>query len=394
MDQNNSNRSIRILHVLGAMNPGGVEVWLMHLLRNIDREKFQMDFLVQSAGRYDSEITALGSRVIRGAELRKPWVFVRNMRQALKDHGPYDVVHSHVHHYSGFVLTVAKHAGVPVRIAHSHNDLYSDGSQLSVRRRAYLRIAKQLVRRAATHGLACSQRAAASLFDRGWKRDARWEVLPYGVDLRPFENGPAAESLRTDLGIPQNALVLGHVGSFTQQKNHTFLIKVAQAVMEREPRAHLLLVGDGPLKSNIEHAAAEAGIAEQVSFAGLRDDVPTMMRDIMDVFLFPSKYEGLGLVLVEAQAAGLPCVFSDTVPSEAVVVPSLMRSVSLNETAHSWANHVMATCSVVESNAEAALDAVRNSQYSMGRNVEKIECMYCNACDGRVVVSNSGQRLL
>ncbi len=167
----NEKHSIRILHVLHGMNRGGIETWLMHVLRNIDRERFKMDFLVHTTKpcAYDDEIRALGSEIIPCFHPARPWLFAYNFRRLVRKHGPYDIIHSHVHHYSGFVLRLAQHAGVPVRLAHSHNDTSYAETDVGVLRRGYLALMKRWIARYATAGLAASRLAAIDLYGDTWK---------------------------------------------------------------------------------------------------------------------------------------------------------------------------------------------------------------------------------
>ena len=373
-------RPIRILHIVGGMNRGGVETWLMHVLRHIDRERYQMDFLVHTLEpcAYDDEIRALGSRIIACPHPHRPWRFAPQFLRILREHGPYDIVHSHVHHYSGFTLWLAKQAGVPMRIAHSHNDTTTGDRAAGLMRKFYLRMMEQAIRRAATHGLACSHRAAAALYGRQWQRDPRWQVLYYGIDLAPFREALSADSatVRAELGLPPEALVIGHVGRFAPQKNHEFLIDIFAEIARREPRAHLLLVGDGPLRGSIEAKVRALGLQERVTFTGLRADVPRLMAAAMDLFVFPSIYEGLGLVLVEAQAAGLPCVLSDVIPHEADVVPALIHRLALQADAATWAERVLAVAVQRPLSAAEALATVEASPFAIQQSVSRLEAVY------------------
>jgi len=335
---------IRILHVLGKMERAGVETWLMHLLRMIDRDHYQMDFLVHftGPGDYDDEIRALGSAVIICPHTRQPLRYARDFLRVLKEHGPYDVVHSHVHQYSGFVLRLAKWAGVPVRIVHSHLDTAAFEAQVSPQRKAYLKLMHHWIDAYATDGLAASRQAADDLFGAGWEADPRYRTLFCGVDFSPFAAAVCPKEVRAEFHIPHNAFVIGHVGRFTDQKNHAFLLDVADAVVKRDSAAYFLLVGEGELRPEVMARTNRMGLGAHVIFAGSRADVPRLMRGAMDTFVFPSRYEGLGLVLVEAQAAGLPCVFSDVVPCEADIVPPLVRRLSLNAPASEWADALLA----------------------------------------------------
>ena len=367
---------IRVLHVLGRMNPGGVQTWLMHVLRHIDRQKFQMDFCTLSGqpGTYDSEIEALGSEVIPCRLGRNPLAFARCFRRLLCE-GRYAVVHSHVLYFSGAILRWAHAEGVPVRIAHSHNT--SDGKPNTQVRQLYRRWMAYWIRKHASHGLAASWEAAVALFGPDWQGDGRFRVLHCGVDLHPFAAPLDPNEIRHELGIPADAPVIGHVGSFDLQKNHNFILQVAAAVIKIRPEVHFLLIGDGPLRPEIEAQACDRGLSDRVHFAGIQRDVPRLMHACMDVFLMPSLFEGLGLVLVEAQAAGLPCVLSDVIPESADVVRLLVRRLSLSQPASAWAEAVLAAQA-----AEAvitppeALAIVEQSPFNIISSAKALERVY------------------
>jgi len=370
---------IRILHVVGGMNRGGIETWLMHILRHIDRDRFHMDFLVHTAEpcAYDDEVYAIGSKIIPCLNPSKPWLYASNFKRILREYGPYDIVHSHVHHFSGYVLWLAKQAGIPVRIAHSHNDTSAVEAKAVWHRRLYLALTKNWMARYATMGLGCSHKAVANLFGSDWQSDPRWRVLYYGINLTPFQKQVDSGSLHVELGIPTDAFVIGHVGRFAEQKNHVFLLEIAAEVAKREPKMRLLLLGEGSLRSDIEQKVLQVGLSDRVIFAGIRPDVPEIMGSIIDIFLFPSLHEGLGLVLIEAQAAGLPCIFSSVVPDEADVVKPLVRRLSLSQPASEWAEGVLtqrdAGSTITKSDA---LALVETSPFNIETSVKQLESIY------------------
>jgi O-antigen/teichoic acid export membrane protein/glycosyltransferase involved in cell wall biosynthesis len=369
----------RILHLVGSMNRGGVETWLMSVLRNIDRSRVHMDFLVHTTkpGDYDEEIRALGSNVIPCLSPYRPWQYARNLKRILHDHGPYDAVHSHVHHYSGYVLRVAAQAGVPMRIAHSHSDTARLRGQDRLVRRTYLKLMHRFIGQHATNLLACSRNAAAALFGQSWEDDHRCRVLHYGIELHSYKAAMDRRAIRAELNLPADAFVIGHVGRFADVKNHEFLIDVAAEVMKREPSAYLLLVGEGPLRSVIEQRVARAGIGQRVVFTGLRRDVPRLLAGAMDAFLFPSHYEGLGLVLVEAQAAGLVCIFSDVVPEEADVVRPLLRRLSLSQPISDWAKSLLEQRNIDSTIKQTdALAMIEKSAFNIQTSVSELRSIY------------------
>jgi glycosyltransferase involved in cell wall biosynthesis len=338
-----TEKPLRILHVLGMMERGGAETWLMHILRTLDPSRYRMDFLVHNPEpqAYDDEVRALGSNLILVPSVRQPLRYAREFTRALREYGPYDVVHSHVHRHSGFVLRLAKRAGVPVRIAHSHLDASASEADASLPRRAYLRLMRRWLDASMTRGLSVSGQAARDLFGPHWWRDPRHRLLFCGIDMEPFRQPVCRAAVRAEFGIPADAFVVGHVGRFTEQKNHDFLLDIAAEVLKREPETYFLLIGDGELQDEIRAKAATLGAADRVMFAGLRADVPRLMGGAMDAFLLPSLYEGLPLVLMEAQAAGLPCVFSDNTSAEADIVPALVHRLPLSLPASGWAETLL-----------------------------------------------------
>ncbi len=361
---------MRILHVLGKLDYGGVETWLVQVLRHIDRQKYQMDFLVHTTDRglYDEEVRALGSRIVPCLSHTHPLQYAFNFRRVLRQYGPYDVVHSHVHHYSGYVLLLAAMARVPVRIAHSHSAPRSTEAfrglgrpadprnpyrrtmflrtmflRTMFRRTMYRRTMQAMIGLCATRGLAVSAEAGDHLFSKNWRNyPEQWQLQHLGIDLSRFDIPVDRDSLRRAIGIPRDALVIGHVGRFVAAKNHAFLAEIARELIKLEPKAVFLLVGDGPLRSEIEAKVNGYSIEKHFIFAGLRSDVPALMKGAMDVFLFPSLYEGLGLALLEAQAAGLTSVVSDIVPGESDAIPSLVDRLALGHSASTWAHAVLA----------------------------------------------------
>jgi len=376
---NNSKKPLRILHVLGAMNRGGAETGHVRALNHIDRKQFQMDCLVHTTEpcAYDAEIRALGSQIIPCLHYSKPWIYAQNFKKVLRDYGPYDVIHCHLHYFSGYSLFLAWQAGVKMRIAHSHVDGRLLQKNFSPFRQIYSQVMKQLIWRFATLGLAVSRPAAADLFGTNWEGDPRWRVLYYGIDLAPFRQAADSQALRFELGIPADAFVLGHVGRFTQEKNHTFLLDIAAEVCKREPKTYLLLVGDGPLRSDIAQKAQQIGLANRIIFAGLRSDVPHLMQGAMDAFVLPSLYEGLPTVVVEAQAAGLPCVISNVIAEETTTIKSLIWQMSLNEPASAWANTILSAWhSPKNINPTEALTIMEQSSFNIIRGVKLLQEVY------------------
>jgi glycosyltransferase involved in cell wall biosynthesis len=361
------------------MNHGGVESWLMALLRHADRAEIAMDFLVHTSrpAVHDSEIAALEGTVISCPTIPRA-SYVRNFNRALRLHGPYDVLHSHVHYFSGVTTTLARRRGVRLRIAHSHSNTTVPEADTGPVRAAYRMLMRRGMFSSATHLLAASAPAACALFGTDWRREARARVVYCGVDFAPFaEVDPTAarESVRREFDIPRDALVLGHVGSFHTPKNHAFLGEVGACALRREPRVCVFCVGAGPLREPFRAQLEHAGV--RAIFAGHRSDIPRLLR-AMDVFVFPSIYEGLPLALVEAQAAGLPGVVSDQVTREVDVVPGLLRWLPLSSGAERWASEVLEAAHIASPLRlpSAGLDAMRCSPFSVEASFASMRSIY------------------
>jgi glycosyltransferase involved in cell wall biosynthesis len=231
----------------------------------------------------------------------------------------------------------------------------------------------------ATVGLAASREAALALFGSAWEADPRLRLLYYGIDLKPFQVAADPVTTRAELGIPADAFVMGHVGRFWEQKNHEFLVHIASEVAKREPNARLLLVGTGPLRPAIEKWVVRAGIKDRTIFAGMRPEVPRLMLGAMDVFVLPSLHEGLPLVGIEAQAAGLPFIVSDVVSGEMDVLHSLIQRLSLSQPASVWADAILAARNTLPSITQReALRLMEKSRCNIYSSVRELEGVYAN----------------
>lgn len=373
-----NSRPIRILHSVGSLNQGGIEAWLMHVLRHIGCKRFKMDFVVRTKapGVYDDEAISLGAKVIPCVDPRYPWQFIPNLKKVLHEHGPYDIVHCHDFHYAtGTVLRFAAQMGIPGRIAHSHND---NGwiQERPLYERIATNISNNLISKYAVEKFAASKKAASAMFGRNWQKDPLVRILRCAIDLEPFRINVNKEKVRYELGIPPNAHVIGHIGRFAEQKNHKFLVEIASATVHIDPNAFFLLIGAGPLRPLIEKQVAEAGLQNHFVFAGTRTDIPQILLGAIDVFLFPSLFEGLPVVGIEVQAAGLPCVISDTITSELDVVKPLMHRLSLVQPATVWANELVKLINKNAMKQPEALRIIGDSAFNINASVRELENVY------------------
>jgi glycosyltransferase involved in cell wall biosynthesis len=373
----NGPEEVKILQVIVGLGPGGIENWLMHLLRHIDRQRFKIDFLVHETPHlYEDEAVALGSKIILCPYPAKPWSYAANFLNLLREHGPYQIIHTHMPR-SGYIYPLARHAGIPIRIHHCHNNETIRRTRVSWRRRLTSSLSYRLIRRYATHGLAVSRVAALGAFGPDWESDRRWSIFPSSIDLFPFTEAVNGKNIRRELGLPESAFVLGHVGRFSPEKNHSFLIDIIAEVCREMPEACLLLVGDGGLRPAMEAKVARLGLGGRVIFAGTHFDVPKLLRGAMDIFLFPSIYEGMGMALLEAQTAGLPCLISDTIVKEAEIIPGLTQRIPLAEGARGWAKALLAArANRLRMSPAEAIDRIRGTLFDIETNVRQLESIY------------------
>lgn len=333
---------IRVLHIVTHMNRGGLETMLMNYYRNIDRKQLQFDFLVhrEKRGAYDNEIEAMGGKIYRLPPLNPfDLQYRKRLQQFFFDHPEYKIVHSHIDCMSAIPLRAAKKAGVPVRIAHSHSS--NQDRDVKYLLKLYY---KKFIPKNATYLMACGKQAGEWMYG-----GADFHILKNAIDARHYIfNYETYCAVRGHLAVGSDEILIGHVGRFSPPKNHDFLIDVFAECVKMNQKAKLILVGDGNLRPGVEEKVKTLGLEENVIFTGECGDVARLMQ-AMDVFVFPSIYEGLPLTIVEAQAAGLPCLISDAVPIECKLT-DLVEQVSLTAGPREWAKMILNVSDTVRQN--------------------------------------------
>lgn len=328
-----------LLCLLSGMNAGGAETFLMKIYRNIDRTKYQMNFCINVPEKcfYEDEILELGGKIFRiPAKSENPREFKRQLSELIKKEN-YEYVLRITSNAMGFWdLKIAKKAGAKVCCARSSNS--SDGAGL--KRKITHALGRMLYAKYVDVAFAPSELAAAYTFGKKKYNSGKTIILHNAVDLDIFHyDEESRRKIREEFGIAPDTKVLGHVGRFTEQKNHMFLADIFKCVKEKNNNTILLLAGEGPNKEAFEQRVIELGIQESVIFAGVRSDIPDLLS-AMDVFVFPSFYEGMPNTVIEAQATGLPCVIADTITRKANIT-GLVNYLALSETAQYWAQIAM-----------------------------------------------------
>jgi glycosyltransferase involved in cell wall biosynthesis len=376
--QSGLDRRIKVLHVVFHLEQGGIERYLLETLRAIDRSRVQMDFVAWQDRKfaYSDEVESLGSKILFCPSPRQFFQCVRQFARVLRENGPYDIVHSHTRYHSGIYVTLAALNGIEERIVHSHTDTRR-ASSLSLTTRLYRAAMRRLVQVAATGGLATSSSAAADMFPGLWNTSWRWTLQLSTTDLAHVKPQARDTELRRELGLPEDAWVVGHVGRFFPVKNHTFLLEVFRKLAEKIPNAYLVCLGHGPEKEYFESLVKQAGLESRVKIQLSRKDVGRFFAGLFDIFVFPSLYEGLGMVAVEAQAAGIPVIMSDGVPSEAVVLPSITKVLSLESGPQQWADEVLRSRDVANRiDRTQCYERVQESPFNIERNAANLLSYY------------------
>ena len=363
---------MKILHVIGGMDRGGAESYIMNTLRNIDRKKYQCDILTFLKPRdgekyfYEDELKKLGVKIIQidDDRFKKPIKFVKNVERVLVS-GKYDAIHSHIDFMSALTLRAARNAGLKKRISHSHN---TDNSNLKKPLlKAASNVFRRQINREATLRLACGEEAGKFLY--GAKQDFR--VIHNGINLQQFRyNSNTRKMMRAKLGIDDSAVVLLNVGRFEEQKNQEHLIDIFADYARKNKTAKLVIIGEGSLRQNLEDKIASERLGDSVYLLPAQDSIERFYS-MSDIFVLPSLFEGVPTVGIEAQANGMKCLFSDNVPEET----KLLDSVEFLSLKDNWTSRIK----IVE---EKRGDATRNpkvQEYAIENTVKALEKAYDEA---------------
>ena len=361
-------RPIRVAQIIGKFSAGSVEAVLFNYYRFIDKSKIQFDFFYDA----DSTVAPPQSLLDMGARFYciPPYQHLPAYLKALYQHfwnNRYLIVHSNMNTLALFSLFAAWYAGVPVRIVHNH----STAGKGETKKNILKYILRPFAGLFATDRCACSRYAGAWMFGKKAVVSGKVMILNNAIDCAKFRyDAVIRQKMRQQLGV-QGRFVVGHVGRFCYQKNHAFLIDLFAQVHRQEPAAVLLLVGSGELMDEVRAKVHAKNLDDAVLFLGVRQDV-SQLYQAMDCFVLPSRYEGLGMVGIEAQAAGLPCVFSDEVPREAALTGNV-RYLSLSAPVTAWAAAVLEARNFARKDM---LESVRAAGFDIKQEAEKLEQFY------------------
>lgn len=332
------DKAVKVLRIIGECKTGGTETIALNYYKNLNHDLVGMDFLFYgpSLPRFSKELEANGDRVINVVDYTENLIgSIREIRDVVKN-GNYDIVHAQLNALNFFPLLGAYLGGAKIRIAANH-------STANMKYEPKKSIVKYLVRPSAgmlaTNYAACSEYAGEWCFGKQALKNGKIKIIHNAIDLSSFNySDETRQSIRGKMGW-DGKFVIGHAGRFTEQKNHKFMVEIFAKVHEKCPEAILAFAGDGHLMDEVKAQVKELGLTDSVQFLGVRFDMNELMQG-MDIFLFPSLYEGLGNVITEAQAVGLRSIASDVVPNE-VKMTELVDFISLNKSADFWADAIL-----------------------------------------------------
>ncbi|WP_404334454.1 glycosyltransferase family 1 protein [Planococcus rifietoensis] len=339
---------IRVLQVVGRMDRGGIETLIMNLYRNIDRTKVQFDFLCHygKEAEYNDEIRKLGGRIFEMPTIKSSthtyyhrigkYAFALN--KFFETHTEYKILHGHMTNTASIYMPLAKKHGIECCIAHSHLSKSRKGMSGFI-----TDILKYPLSKIATDYFSCSKTSSEWLFNKNLIENDKVITLNNAVDTSLFKyDSEVRKEYRQNLNLEEK-YVVGHVGRFYYEKNHSFLIEVFNEIQKVKSNSVLLLAGDGVLMNQMKEKVEGLRLSEKVIFLGSRNDIPSLLQ-VMDVFVMPSHFEGLPVVGIEAQASGLPCIFSDVITNE-IEVTNNINFYSLKESPIEWANKILKSTS-------------------------------------------------
>lgn len=337
---------VKVLYFVDRMLRGGIQSLVIDWVSRFDKSKIHVDFLLLDDGKeYDLEQTLkdLGCTVykLKGIWVKTPIDFIKYknaVKNFFKEHHDYKVVHMHSSSKNYMILKYAKKYGIPIRIAHSHNIDFQTKNPL---KKLIGNVFKKPLIKYATDYFACSKIAGEWLFGKKIVVSDKFKVIHNAIDFNKFKyDENVREEIRKEFSVKNNEILFGNVGRFSNQKNHLFLLNIFNEIFRMNSNAKLILVGQGENEQIIRKMIENLNIKDKVIFAGFRNDVNKIMQGI-DVFIMPSLHEGLPVVGIEAQAAGIPCFMSkDVITSEVKIIDSL-KFISLNNNAKFWAKEIL-----------------------------------------------------
>lgn len=367
-------QKIRVLHVIHGMDCGGAENFIMNLFRTIDRDKIQFDFLVHTKSKcyFDDEIKKLGGKIyhVPRYNLLNAHKYKNSIESFFKQHKNINIVHGHIGSCAHIYIKIAKKYGITT-IVHGHS---GKPYRWTLKNITYYYLVKK-VRKLADYFFACSKQAGLFRYGKNIvSNKSKFKVLYNAIDLKKYKyNKQTRDQIEKELFLDKETILFGHIGSYTNVKNHKFLIKVIKEAAAINKNVKCILVGDGSLKNKIIKQIDKSNLSDNFIIEPLRNDIFKVLQRI-DCLIFPSLREGLPLTLIESQAASLPCLISDNITKD-VAITNCINYKSLNDSAKSWAETALNLAGhkrgIIQSDA-------LNKQYNINLITNELEQFYLN----------------
>ena len=362
----------KVLQFFSTLNSGGAENRMMDVYRTIDLNKVMFDFAVVHEGEhyFDKEILENGSKKFILPDPRKG--LIKNyfsLVKFFKEHPEYKAVHAHVAWYNGVVLLAAKQAGIPIRISHARDSVFPNRS---FKTKMFSDIGKLLIAISATQKLAISKEAAENIYGKRAVKRNDYLFIPNSIDQHKYKVLDCTEKdeIRAKLEIPDGYKAYVNVGNLREQKNHMFLLDIAYSLKKMDEKFLLFLIGEGNLRKQIEAKIKELDLTQNVKLLGSRGDVPKILG-AFDGMIFPSFFEGLGGVVLEAQIVGVPAIVSDRIPTMVDVEIDMVEYVSLDTPANEWAKKIIKKVNNYNWDYEDTLKAFSKRGYVIEETAKK-----------------------
>lgn len=370
------NTPIKVLQLFTILNRGGAETNVMNYYRKLDQTKVQFDFVVhrEEKGAYEDEIAQLGGKIYRFLPIT-PFSLSQYKKQVsafFDEHTEYKIIHGQCSELGYFFYKEAHKRKIPIIIAHGHNSKVKFDLKYTFRF-----ILKKAMMKYVNTYFSCGYDAAIWLF--GKEKGQKAFIMNNAIDASNFSYNPKKDLEFRQVLKSENTINIIHIGRFNTQKNHTFLIDVFKELCNLNANCRLYLVGIGELKEEIQQKVNNHSIQDKVTFLGLRADVNELLQ-AMNVFLFPSLFEGFPVSFVEAQASGVKCFVSDTIPAEATIIPENVQAISLQQSAKYWAEQIISNKNFVKQNVE---QKIIDAGYDINKNVRLLEQKYSSLLENK-----------
>ena len=362
------DNKIKVAQVIKKMDIGGIETFLMNVCRNIDYDKFQIDFIFfdKKPGLYDPEIIKLGCNIHHVCKKGGVISHMLSLKSIFRQ-GRYDVVHAHSSFYNGIILLAAKLAKVKLKVSHAHGT--GDNKKQTVLRKIYAFFSRLCIRKCANIFCACSKEAGNFLYGKDIKN---LNVIENGIDINKFKYDQCKrKELREKLCVNDDKIIIGHVGRFSKEKNHKFILEIFSKLNKINPNTELWLIGEGTLYNSIEEEIRKNNMDSKVKLFGNTSEVELYLS-AMDVFIFPSIHEGLGISLIEAQCSGVKCVVSDAIPELAIINSNVIK-LCLSGSEDRWISELLDKGKRIEH-----IDYEKFKYFDIKNSIKKIEEIYEN----------------